>query len=234
MRRARGGEWVPEGIDRDPSVSVVIPARNESEYIGETLESLAAADTERLEEVLVVDGDSTDDTAAIARERGATVLSQSGRGIADARNRGATMATGSWLAFLDADTVVHPSYVPTMLAFVERSGLAAASCYCRITGPVRARVMQTTINRLFPRLDRPVLPGFNTFVHREAFDAADGFPDVPNEDTAFSRRLAAEFPTGYCPVTLVESSGRRIASDGLTGTLYHYVRLDVGRVCAAR
>ncbi len=98
-----------------------------------------------------------------------------------------------------------------------------------MTGPLRAKVMERTINHVFPRLERPILPGFNFFVHREAFLEAGGFPEVPNEDTAFSRALGRQLPTGYHDSVLVESSGRRIADSGLTGTLVHYVSLDAGR-----
>lgn len=121
-----------------------------------------------------------------------------------------------------------------MLAFVKRKELVAASSRCRMTGPHRAKAMEWTINHVFPRLAAPVLPGFNTFVRRDAFERVGGFPDVPNEDTAFSRRLGRAAPTGYCPEVLVESSGRRIANLGLTWTLFHYLRLDWGRLRAGR
>ncbi|AGB16829.1 glycosyl transferase [Halovivax ruber XH-70] len=222
----------PWASPTDRSVSAVIPARNEAAYIAATLSSCRDLTGASFDEVIVVDGESTDETVSIARDHGAAVVTEPDRSIAAARNAGARRATGEWLAFVDADTVLARSYLSTMLEYVDRTGLAAASSYCRISGPVRAKLMQGTINRLFPRLTHPILPGFNTFVHRAAFDALGGFPDVPNEDTAFSRRLAAEYPTGYCPERLVETSGRRIAADGLSGTLWHYARLDVGRVRA--
>jgi len=134
------------------------------------------------------------------------------------------------VAFVDADTTVEPTYLERMLVFVEREDLAAASSRCRIAGPRRAKVMEWTINYAFPHLSAPVLPRFNTFVRRDVFERVGGVPDVPNEDTAFSRRLGRTAPTGYHPASLVETSGRRIAADGLTGTLFHYLRLDVGRL----
>ncbi|ELZ08297.1 family 2 glycosyl transferase [Halovivax asiaticus JCM 14624] len=225
----RNRPWVSP---TDRSVSAVIPARNEAAYIDATLSSCRELIGASFDEIIVVDGESTDETVPIARDHGVTVVTEPERSIARARNVGARRATGEWLAFVDADTVLDPSYLSAMLTYVDLTGRAAASSYCRITGPVRAKLMQGTINRLFPRLTHPILPGFNTFVHRAAFDALGGFPDVPNEDTAFSRRLAAEYPTGYCPRILVETSGRRVAADGLTGTLWHYARLDVGRVRA--
>lgn len=142
-------------------------------------------------------------------------------------------ADGEWLAFVDADTTLRPTYLTALLGYLEANGLAAGSSGCRITGPRRAKLMEATINRVFPRLERPILPGFNTVVRRTVFDDVGGFPDVPNEDTAFSRRLARRYPTGYCPDVLVESSGRRVAADGLTGTLWHYATLDAERMRTA-
>lgn len=218
--------------DDGADVSFVIPARNEADYIRGTLSSLAALDTDYAYEVIVVDGDSSDETTSIAREYGATVRQEGGSSIADARNLGAECATGEWLAFIDADTRVRATYLTELLGFAEAEGFAAVSSRCRITGPHRGMLMEATINHVFSRLERPILPGFNCLVHREAFDAVGGFPNVSNEDTAFSRRLARRYPTGYCPAVLVESSGRRIAECGLTGTLWHYLRLDVERVRA--
>lgn len=211
-----------------PTVSVVVPARNEAEYLSATLESLRAQTTDRSYELVVVDGNSEDRTPEIAREFGARLVSGPGSTIGHGRHLGAQAARGEWLAFVDADTLVDPAYLETMLEYVREEGLAAASSRCRMRGG-RATLMQAVINHVFPRLERPILPGFNFFVEREAYEAAGGFPDVPNEDTAFSRRLARSEETGYCPETLVETSPRRISESGLTGTLWHYARLDWGR-----
>jgi glycosyltransferase involved in cell wall biosynthesis len=216
-----------------PDVSVVVPAKDESDYLWTTLESIAGLETDYEYEVLVVDGNSADSTSVIAREFGATVVEGPGTSIAGGRNRGGREADGEWVAFVDADTRVRPTYLTDMLGFVEANGLAAASSACRMTGPWRAKLMEGTINHVFPRLERPILPGFNFFIHRQTFLKAGGFPEVPNEDTAFSRRLARRLPTGYHDEVLVESSGRRIADAGLTGTLWHYVALDAGRLRAA-
>lgn len=218
------------GTHCGPDVSFVVPAREEAGYLRGTLGSIRGLDTAYEYELLVVDGGSEDATPAIAREYDARVIEQEGHGIGAARDLGAGFATGEWLAFVDADTEVRANYLTEMLGFVETEDLAAASSHCRITGPARAKLMEATINHVFSRFDRPIMPGFNFFVHRRAYEESGGFPNVPNEDTAFSRRLAREVPTGYCPEVLVESSGRRIADSGLTGTLWHYASLDVDRL----
>ena len=215
-----------------PDVSFVVPAFDEEPSLRGTLSSIRSLDTALAYEVLVVDGGSSDDTPAIAREYDATLLEQRGSGIAAARNLGAAHADGEWLAFVDADTELRANYLTAMVGFLESEGLAAASSYCRIIGPRRAKVVELTINHVLSRLERPILPGFNCVVHRDAFETVGGFPNVPNEDTAFSRELGRTLPTGYCRQVLVETSGRRIAELGLTGTLVHYLERDVDRIRA--
>ena len=216
-----------------PKVSFVIPARNEAASLPATLRSIGNLATDVPHEVVVVDGGSADATPEIAERFGARVIHQRGRGIGAGRHAGAERARGEWLAFVDADTTLHPDYLDRMLAFVGQ-GYDAASSRCRIAGPRRAKLMELVINHVFPRLERPILPGFNLLVAREVYDAAGGFPDVPNEDTAFSRALGRRYRTGYCPDVLVVTSGRRIRRTGLTGTLVHYLRLDAGRLRASR
>jgi glycosyltransferase involved in cell wall biosynthesis len=216
----------------DPVVSVVIPTLEEIEYLPETLSSLQRQDPIPFE-VLVVDGGSTDGTRSAARRFDVRVIEQSGTGIGAARHEGARRANGEWLAFVDADTRLRPAYLSEMLSFVRERDLDAASSRCRVVDARRGKAKQAVINRVFPHLRRPVLPGFNFFIDADVYAASGGFPNVPNEDTAYSRRLAREYDVAYHPEELVETSGRRFGESGLTGALYHYVRLDVGRLRAS-
>ncbi|MCP5054974.1 MAG: glycosyltransferase [bacterium] len=91
------------------SLTVVIPAFNEENYLGKTLKSVFKAVKSyhgRLD-VVVVDNNSTDRTAEIARKSGATVVFEPKNQIARARNAGAAVAKGKYLVFLDADTTVR-------------------------------------------------------------------------------------------------------------------------------
>src|SRR4051794_38538163 len=79
-------------------LTVVIPTLNEGAQIGEAVAELAWAD-----EVIVIDGGSTDDTATAARVAGAQVLVVKGETIAGQRNAGITVARNAWILALDAD-----------------------------------------------------------------------------------------------------------------------------------
>lgn len=212
-----------------PKVSFIVPARDEEDFIESCLDSIKAQQTDRSYEIIVVDGRSTDNTVDKAKAAGATVIEQDEGRIGAGRDLGAQQAAGDWYVFIDADTVVEEAYLDTMLRFIEEHELVGASARCRMPG-IRSKIMQGSINHVLARLPRPVLPGFNIVVESEAYHAVDGFSDVPNEDTDFSRRLAAYGETAYYPEQMVKTSSRRIKKSGLTGTLYHYVKLDIGRI----
>jgi len=89
-----------------PTLSFILPARNEEAHLGAVLDSVreAAARGALACEILVVDHGSTDGTRSVAREHGAQVLSwPDAPSIAALRNRGAETATAPILVFLDAD-----------------------------------------------------------------------------------------------------------------------------------
>lgn len=86
-----------------PFLSIIIPARNEEGRISPLLQSLQEQRFRQFE-ILVVDDDSSDNTAAVAKRYGAKVLQNEGAGKSSACWHGAEQARGSWLLFLDADT----------------------------------------------------------------------------------------------------------------------------------
>src|SRR5436190_23873955 len=89
-------------------VSFVIPAWNEESVLGPTLEAVRVAARHLAEpsEVIVADDSSTDQTAEIARQHGARVVTVQHRQISATRNAGAGAAQGDLLIFIDADTLV--------------------------------------------------------------------------------------------------------------------------------
>lgn len=91
-------------------VSVVIPAYNEEKYLAECLRSLARQ-TEKADEIIVVDNNSTDKTSAIAKRHHCRVVTESQQGISYARNAGFNAAKGDIIARCDADTVVPPNWI---------------------------------------------------------------------------------------------------------------------------
>src|SRR5712691_9068546 len=80
-------------------ITVVIPCLNEEEGIQKVLEALPPL----VDEVIVVDNNSTDRTAEVARKRGALVVKESCRGYGRAYKKGFSQATGDIIITLDGD-----------------------------------------------------------------------------------------------------------------------------------
>ncbi|MGI8684205.1 MAG: glycosyltransferase [Acidimicrobiales bacterium] len=114
-----------------PVISVVIPVRNGADTLAQQLDSLAAQRFDQPFEVLVCDNGSTDGTVAVAqsyagRVPGLAVVDASGRaGTAYARNAGVRAARGAVVAFCDADDVVCPDWVASMVEGASRGGVVA-------------------------------------------------------------------------------------------------------------
>ena len=115
MREASGQS---PGIITAPVYSLIIPAYNEEEWLARSLPAVRAAMTavNVPGEVIVVDNNSTDRTAAVAREQGAEVVHEPVNQISRARNTGARCSRGRYLMFLDADTLLPPGTLRAALA----------------------------------------------------------------------------------------------------------------------
>ena len=107
--------------DTDISYSVIIPAYNEEVFLPYTLAGLhmAMKSVPSPGEIIVVDNNSSDMTAEVARECGAKIVFEPFRQIARARNSGAQAAKSAFLIFLDADTFLPPPLLNEALALLE-------------------------------------------------------------------------------------------------------------------
>jgi 4,4'-diaponeurosporenoate glycosyltransferase len=116
-----------------PQVSVIVPARNEARVLPRALESLQAQHLAPLE-VVVVDDDSSDGTAGVARAHGCRVVRTSPPagwlGKPWACHTGAAEARGTHLLFLDADTWLAPDAIEVLLGeHTARGGLLSVQPY---------------------------------------------------------------------------------------------------------
>ena len=118
---------LPEcGLQGQPKVSVLIPARDEERTLPNLLPALAAQSLTPLE-VIVIDDHSTDRTAAIATEAGFTVmepppLAEGWCGKTWALHHGVRASQGEILVFLDADTEPHPEFLERLVATQQHLG----------------------------------------------------------------------------------------------------------------
>jgi glycosyltransferase involved in cell wall biosynthesis len=99
-----------------PEISIILPAYNSVDFIGQTIASICAQDFADWELVVVNDG-STDDTSAAIRGRDPrfVLIEQANAGIAAARNSGLRAARGRYIAFIDHDDYWHPQKLSAQL-----------------------------------------------------------------------------------------------------------------------
>jgi len=97
-------------------ISVIICARNEAGGIGRLIASVKPY----YEEIVVVDGHSKDETAALAEQAGARVVLDNGRGKGDAYQVGIRETTGEIQVFMDADGSHDPAEIPDIIRPIEQ------------------------------------------------------------------------------------------------------------------
>lgn len=97
---------------QDAKVSVVIPAKNEAPTIRDIIKGVK----KYAFEVLVIDGNSKDDTAKIAEDEGTTVYRDTGKGKGLALRLGIEKARGDIIVFIDADGSHDPEDIPKLIA----------------------------------------------------------------------------------------------------------------------
>jgi len=173
-------------------IAVVIPALNEQIQLGRTLQALHAS-IERCAvpvQVIVVDNESNDDTAKIAREAGAEVISEAVHNVARVRNTGARAASGDVLVFLDADILVP---LPFLARVVEE--MSAPDC-CGGAADVSHQPSSKLVRayllgwRLLGRM-LGMAQGAAQFCRREAFARLGGYDEAlyMGEDVDFYWRM---------------------------------------------
>jgi glycosyltransferase involved in cell wall biosynthesis len=105
--------------------SVVVPVRNDAEHLARFLDALALQ-TRIPDEIIVVDNDSADRSADIARSRGARVIRETQVGIPFAAAAGYDAATGDIVIRADADTLPPPDWIAQLLQRLGQEPAAVA------------------------------------------------------------------------------------------------------------
>ena len=156
-----------------PTVSVVIPVKDDVVMLRRCLDALARQ-TVRPLEVVVVDNGSTDDSAAVARARGARVVEERAPGIPAAASTGYDAALGEVIARCDADSVPPPDWVHRLLRAIEGADAVTGSGTFYDLPPVLRRLMQwlylsTYFVTVHLALGHPALWGSNMAIRRQAW-----------------------------------------------------------------
>ena len=202
-----------------PQVSVLVCAYNAAATLDECLVSLAALDYPDYEVIVVNDG-STDDSGAIARRYPyVTVIDTANCGLSAARNTALEHATGSIVAYTDADARVDPEWLTYLIQPFLRSDVVGAG------GPNVVPADDPWLAQCVARspggpthvlLDHQIaehVPGCNMAYRREALEAIGGFDSTyrtAGDDVDVCWRLQARSQRiGFAPCALVWHHHRR-------------------------
>ena len=178
-------------------LSFVIPAFNEAKCIEACLQHIDAAvescrqsgappfDVERI----VVDNNSTDETASLAEAAGATVVFEPVNQISRARNAGANVAGGDWLIFVDADSDLSAELLSDVLDLIDGGKhIGCGSVMEMHDVPFMWRISIGSWNRLSRWLNWAA--GSFLVCQKDAFSELGGFSEqlYVSEEIEFSRR----------------------------------------------
>ena len=201
--------------------SVIVPTLNEAALIREFLRQLRARLPEA--EIIVVDGGSQDETAALAAPLADHVLHAS-RSRARQMNAGAAVARGDVLWFLHADSQLPPDPLRTIASALAEPGVAGG-CF-RLRYPRREWIYRVSdsLGNVAVDLFRIALGDHGIFCRRTAFHQAGGYPDVPlMEDAELYRNLRRRGGRMRQVSAFIVSSPRRYEQLGPARTTAFYL-----------
>ncbi|HCK84041.1 MAG TPA: glycosyl transferase family 2 [Hyphomonadaceae bacterium] len=165
-------------------ISVIIPALNAALSLPTAIASVACAD-----EIIVVDGGSSDGSAQTAAAAGARVISAA-RGRGTQLAAGARAARNDWRLFLHADTQLAPGWAPLVRDFSKAGADRAATFrFALDDASWQARALEQTVDWRTRWLGLPY-GDQGLLIHRDLYEALGGFRPVPiMEDIDIVRRI---------------------------------------------
>lgn len=181
-------------------ISVIVPAYNAEQTLGDCLAALERQTVGRDEyEVIVVDDGSTDGTAEVVRSHDVRLIQQENAGPASARNRGARAARGDLLLFTDADCAPAEDWIARISEpFSEPEVVGAKGVYDTWQQSLVARFVQLEYEKKYARMrgleQIDFVDTYSAAYRADVFLANNGFetlfPTSSVEDQELSFRLA--------------------------------------------
>jgi glucosyl-3-phosphoglycerate synthase len=212
------------------TVSACVPTRNEGATIGRVVSTIRAAlmeDTNLVDELVVIDADSTDDTVSRARDEGATVVAEADvlpgeklrRGKGEALWKSLHICTGDLMCWVDADIVnFYPRFVTGVLGplltdqsigyvkgFYERPLRLADSTHPAGGGRVTELLARPLLNSLWPHLASVIQPLSGEFAGRREVMEQVAFYSGYGVELGLLIEIARKFGTGAIAQVDLES-----------------------------
>lgn len=182
-------------------ISVVIPAYNEEKLIGKCLDAINRQTLSKKDyELIVVDNNSTDKTAAIAKKKGARVVSYTKKkGAIWAKQFAITQAKADIIAVTDADAIPDREWLENILMLMENKKVMCVGGTVHATGKNRFAIGLLVFFDGFARMNQyvgiPFIWGSNMAFRRKAFKAVGGFNTrlKTSDDWEFTMRIQKKY-----------------------------------------
>lgn len=190
------------------NISVIIPTLNEEANIKRAMDSVFGANDYKSIEIIVVDGESADDTISIAKSFGAVVIKAS-PSRAVQMNLGAEAATGKYLLFLHADTVLPRGFDKHIVNTLSRDSVVAGAFELKIdSAGLSTRIVEYGSNFRSRHLKMPY-GDQAIFLSAESFHKVGGYKEISiMEDFELIKRLQKRGDIVTVPVPILTSSRR--------------------------
>ncbi len=213
-------------------ISIVIPAYNEEKYLGACLENALKNKTSEVEEIIVVDNNSTDHTAQIAQQfPEVKLLKEEKPGTNNARQRGFGEARGELVAFIDADSHLTADwFYKTQKYFNEDPELVALSgpyTFYDLNSKIKKKTVElwSKSEEILNRTMGYMAQGGNLIIKKQALEKIGGFNTqltFYGDDIEVAKRLAKLGKVKFTVDLAIPSSARRLNGEGivLTGLKY--------------
>ncbi len=208
------------------SFSIIIPTLNEQNFIGELINDILNQNL-RPEEIIVVDGFSTDKTREIAQKYKAVKLLKCPPHVASQRNYGARFTTGELLYFLDADTRLTKDFFSNSQKKLGKAGIACPY-YLPYNSNFFIFIIYLFFNAMFFLFQKISASGAGSaiIVKKSVFLKLNGFDiNVRFEDIEFIRRAAGKYNFRIISV-VIWVSDRRFKRYGILKTFLQYLILS--------
>jgi glycosyltransferase involved in cell wall biosynthesis len=167
-------------MDKNPSLSIIIPSWNQGRFIKRTLLSILKQEYAGPIQIIVSDGGSTDETVEVLKEFGDAIIwwSAKDQGFVDAVMKGTMVATGEILAIQSSDDYYLPGAFMAMAAAFHQHPDAGFVCggECSIDLSGNIVSIQSPSGKITPEtiLFKTIPPQHGSFIKRSLFEKIDG------------------------------------------------------------
>ncbi len=222
-------------------ISVIIPAHNEEKNIGDSLKAILAQDYPDYE-VIVVDNNSTDGTAEIARPFNVKVVHESNKGTMWSCERGRKEAVGELVVRMDADCLPEKDWLSIGASYFSKETVVAASgpydyydaAYVfRYASLLFQIIIYGIVSIVIQKPFRygGIMIGGNSFIRTKTLESIGGFNTAITfygDDTEIAKRLAKKGYVIFTPNLTLKTSWRRFEREGIIKLqmryLYHFFK----------